>query len=80
VGGYDVMVNGDWIKDKRNYLIGWRLQDCGAKVDIAVQEYNCGAKDSLWDKVKVRNKRWICLNNVNRVDKKEVIVGQTHMG
>jgi len=22
LGGYDVMVNGDWIKDKRNFLIG----------------------------------------------------------
>jgi len=47
---------------------------------IAVQEYNCGAKGSLRGKVKVRNKSWIGLNNVNRVDKKGVIVGQTQMG
>jgi len=49
-------------------------------MEIAVQGYNCGAKGSLRGKVKVRNKSWIGLDNVNRVDKKGLIVGHIQMG
>jgi len=74
VGGCDDTVNGDWTKDKRNYLIGQSWHSCGAKVGVAVQKDRLQCKKGLRCKEKVRNKSWTALNNVEKMDKN----GLTH--
>jgi len=76
VGGCDDIFNGDWTKDKMNYVIGQSWHSCGTKVGVAVQKYRLRCKKGFRCKKKVWNKSWTGLNNVEKMDKNRL----THMG